>query len=371
MNEYNDTEIQVLEGLEAVRVRPKLWIGSTDARGLQQLVWELVYNCLDEHNAGDCHHIAVTLNSDGSVSVEDDGLGITTGVSEKTGKSGVEVVFTTLGCPTGFAMAVVNALSERLEVENFRDGKLYKKAYQRGEDLAPLEFIGDTDKHGTRVTILPDKEIFAEVYENKENQAFEFEELTGRLRELAFLNKTLRIDLAEPKCNKRETFQFSAGISDYLRWLNSNHAKVNDVPICFSGEWEFSGDKEQLNIECAIQWTDRKERLSLVFFNNDPVPEKYSIHDLNAEIAKTLNEYARANHLLDEHESDISENEISKGISTILSTKSGMRLRSLEKEYLGNIIKGVVQESLKKYLMLNNCVAKSLIQSLKTKRSDE
>ncbi len=365
MSDYSDSEIQVLEGLDAVRVRPKLWVGSTDSRGLHQLVWELVYNCLDEYNAGDCHRIAVTLNGDGTISVEDDGLGITSSVSEKTGLSGVEIVFTTLGCPTGFGAAVVNALSERLEVESYWNGKLYKKAYQRGRDLTPLEFIGDTDKHGTRVTVLPDKEIFAEVCDDKEKPVFDFEELSSRLREIAFLNNTLRIDLADVQSNKRETFHFSAGISDYLSWLNDKHARLNEVPIFLTGEREIPGGKERLNFECAIQWTDRKERLSLVFFNNDPVPEKYSIHDLNAVIGKTLNEYARANHLLDEHESDISESEISNGISTVLSTKSGLRLRSLDKEYLENIIKDVLQECFRDYLMRNNSDAMSLIQSLK------
>ncbi len=361
----------MLEGLDAVRVRPELWVGSRDSRGLLQLVWEIVYNCLDDYDTGDCQHITVTLNDDGSISVENDGPGISTGVSEKTGLSGVEIIFTTLGCPTGFGAAVVNALSERLEVENYRNGKFYRKTYQRGRDLTPLQLIGDTDKHGTRVTIFPDKEIFTEAYVQTEKQAFDLEELTSRLREIAFLNKNLRIDLANPKCCARETFQFSAGISDYLSWLNSKHAKINVVPVCFSGEREISGAKEQLSIEFALQWTDRKAPLSMVFFNNDPIPERYSIHDLNAVIAKALNEYARASHLLHEHESGISENQISKGIITILSTKSGLRLRSLDKEYLGNIIKDALGECLRNYLIHNNSNARSLLKSLKEKCFDE
>lgn len=368
MNEYSLTDIEVIDGLEAVRIRPKLWIGSTDASGLHQLVWELVYNCLDEYNVGYCHHIVVTLNSNGSISVDDDGRGIPTSVSEKTGKTGVEILFSTLGCPTGFALAVVNALSERLEVEVYRDGKQYKKTYQRGKDLTPLEFIGNTNRHGTQVTILPDKDIFAEAYHNTGNQAFDFDELATRLRELAFLNSTLSIELADPQNSKRETFIFNSGISDYLSWLNDKQVKVNDVPVYLSGQRELPADNDCLNFECVLQWTYRKDSLSLVFFNSDPVDEKIQLADISTDLARPLNEFARANHLLNEHECDISDTEISKGISTILSIKAATTLRWLDKQYLRNLIKDAIQDCFRQYLQTNKDDATCLIKALKNSR---
>ena len=362
MNEYNDTEIEVLEGLEAVRRRPKSWLASTDARELHPLVWQLLYNCLDKFDDGYCNTIGVTLNSDGSISVEDDGRGIETFISEHTGKSGVKILFTSLGCPSGLASAIVNALSERLVVDIFRDGRQYKARYQRGNSFPLLEVIGDTDKHGTRVTILPDKDA--------PNPFFDFDTLQIRLREIAFLNKTLRIDLADPPYNKRETFLFDSGISDYLSWLNHKQVKVNNVPLYFAGQWPLTQESALLNIECAFQWTDRKECLSLVFFNIDPVSEEFSIADINADLAIPLDDFARSNQLFSEHEFDISDIEISKGISTILSLKCARRLRWLDKQYLRNMIKDAVQNCFRQYLQLNKDDARSLIETLRNNRNN-
>ncbi|MBX9567250.1 MAG: hypothetical protein K2X77_00040 [Candidatus Obscuribacterales bacterium] len=364
LNEYNDTDIEVLEGLEPVRRRPKLWVGSTDARGLHQLAWYLVYNCLDEFDAGYCKNISVTVNNDGSLSVEDDGRGIETDVIKKTGKTGIETMFTTLGCPTGFELAVVNGLSEKLEVEVFRDGNWYKKSYQRGKSASPQGLIGNTEQHGTRVTIWPDRDIFEEA----QNSSFDFDTLLVRLRELAYLNKTLRVELTDSRNNNRESFHFYSGISDYLSWLNDAQLKVNKAPIYLSKQQELPEHQDSLKIECVIQWTDREECLSLVFFNNDNINEEFPLDDLPVDLASALNKYARANQLLNTN-CDISDIELSNGISAILSIRSQSSLRWLGKEYLRSIVKNVVPECFMHYLLHNRDDTKVLIETIAKERA--
>lgn len=409
----------MLEGLDSVRVRTEMYVGSTGAQGLYVMVWNLVYCwCLDEHIAGFGNHVAVTLNEDGSVTVEDDGRGMPIDVVKKSGQVGVDVLFTTLGCPTGFELAVVNALSEKLEVEVFRDCKKYRVSYQRGRLATPLECVGDTEKHGTRITFSPDKGIFSKVYTCKGNanasnanieelangsdysmeepaasnqnggiespafsnrnsdnvnqafpHAFDFDELSTMFRELAFLNRDFVIELADPQNSKHEVFSFKSGLLDYISWLNDKHTKMSE-PIYLATQREFPKDKDILQLECAIQWTDRNEPLALVFYDSCHLDERYQIiADMTEDLALPLNEFARSNGLLSDGERDFSDGELRKGISTIMSAKSPPdQLRMIDKHYVRKIIAGAIQDCFRQYLHDNDEAARALVKMLKRSR---
>lgn len=366
MDDDHNSEIEVLEWLEAVRRRPGMWVGSRDARGVQHLVWELVCDALDDLNTEYCLSITVTNHADGSISVEDNGRGIPIGVSEKTGQTWVDVFFTTLGCPTGYALAAVNALSEELEVEVFRDGKRYATKYQRGKLITPLEFVAETSRHGKRVTSLPDRTIFVDAYLGENIRTVPLDDLSPRLRDLAFLNRNLRIEVIDLGSGGREVIQFNGGINDYVRLLNEKQSKLNDEPIYFCAEHEIPGENDSLFVECSLQWTNRIESVSLVFFNNDPIDEKFSIHALSGPLAVALNEYAKTNNLLPT-DASITDAAIAKGLSSVLAVKSAKNLRWLDKEYLGKFIKAFVQNDFLQYLQGNKAVAVTLIESLRAR----
>lgn len=376
---YTASTIDVLEGLEAVRVRPGMYIGSTGPRGLHHLVYEIVDNSVDEALAGYCKNIAVTINEDNSVTVEDDGRGIPTDVVEKTGKSAVETVFTVLhaggkfgggvykvsGGLHGVGASVVNALSGRLEVEVYRDNKIHRQVYERGKPVGGLEVIGATDKRGTRVTFWPDDEIFHDINEEGERVsiAVEWDILATRLREMAFLNKALRITLTDRREeNKTETYYYEGGIASYVEYLNDTRTPLFKPPVYFEQE------RDGVVVEAALQWTDIYAESIYTFVNN------INTHDggthltgFRNALTRVINEYARKNGLIKENESNFTGEDVREGLTAILSVKvSEPQFEGQTKERLGNrevqgITQSVVSEKLSDWMELNPKAAKDIV----------
>ena len=301
--EYGADQIQILEGLEAVRKRPGMYIGSTSVRGLHHLVYEIVDNAVDEALAGFCDIIDVTINEDNSVTVVDDGRGIPVGIQKKAGKSALEVVFTILhaggkfggggykvsGGLHGVGASVVNALSEWLEVEISQEGKVYRQRYERGKAVNSVEVIGECEpgEHGTKVSFLPDKEIFEET-------VFDYDTLKIRLRETAFLTKNLKIVLRDDREDKREkTFHYEGGIREFVTYLNKGKAPLYDqVLYC-------EGSKEGVYVEVSMQHNDSYTENIYSFVNNINTPEGGThLAGFKNALTKTFNDYARKNKLL-------------------------------------------------------------------------
>ena len=307
---YDASAIDVLEGLEAVRVRPGMYIGTTGPKGLHHLVWEIVDNAVDEALAGHCNKILITINEDESCTVEDNGRGIPTGIVEKTGKSAVETVFTVLhaggkfggggykvsGGLHGVGASVVNALSERLEVLVSRDGKLHKQIYLRGIADGGLQILGDTEDRGTKVTFWPDDLIFHDVNEDNERIKiyFEWETLAHRLREMAFLNKGLCIILTDNRpgkgAGKSETYHYEGGIASYVEWMNDTRDALHKPPIYFDQK------ANDVTVECALQWTTVYQESIYSYVNN------INTHDggthltgFRNALTRIVNDYARKN----------------------------------------------------------------------------
>ena len=295
--EYGADQIQILEGLEAVRKRPGMYIGSTSIRGLHHLVYEIVDNAVDEALAGFCDMIDVTINEDNSVTVLDDGRGIPVGIQKKAGKSAVEVVFTILhaggkfggggykvsGGLHGVGASVVNALSEWLEVEIYQDGKVYHQRYERGKAVKPLEMTGtcSVEKHGTRVSFLPDKEIFEET-------VFDYDTLKIRLRETAFLTKNLKIVLRDNREEKHEkTFHYEGGIREFVTYLNKGKTPLyENVLYC-------EGTRDGVYVEVSMQHNDSYTENIYSFVNNINTPEGGThLAGFKNALTKTLNDYA-------------------------------------------------------------------------------
>ena len=371
--EYGADQIQILEGLEAVRKRPGMYIGSTSSRGLHHLVYEIVDNAVDEALAGFCKNIDVQINADNSITVKDDGRGIPIGIQKKAGLPAVEVVFTILhaggkfggggykvsGGLHGVGASVVNALSEWLEVEVRTDGKIYKQRYERGKTMYPLKVVGECDpsEHGTTVYFLTDKEIFEET-------VYDFDTLKIRLRETAFLTKGLRITLRDDREDKKEkTFHYEGGIKEFVTYLNrSNVALYDDVIYC-------EGTRDGVTVEVAMQHNDSYTENIYSFVNNINTPEGGThLTGFKNALTKTLNDYGRKNKILKDSEPALSGEDIREGITVIISVKiSEPQFEGQTKQKLGNseargAVDSVVSEQLTYFLEQNPSVAKSIVE---------
>lgn len=382
--EYGADQIQILEGLEAVRKRPGMYIGSTSARGLHHLVYEIVDNAVDEALAGYCDTINVSINPDNSVTVVDNGRGIPVGLNHKAGIPAVEVVFTILhaggkfggggykvsGGLHGVGASVVNALSVWLEVEIYNEGKIYKQRYERGKTMYSLKVVGecDPDKTGTKVTFLPDGEIFEET-------VFEYDVLKQRLREMAFLTKGLKIilqDLREEKI-REHTFHYEGGIKEFVTYLNKSKTPLYDQIIYCEGE------KDGVVVEMAMQHNDSYSDNTYGFVNNITTPEGGThIEGFRKALTKTFNEYARKNKLLKDNEPNLSGDDIREGLTAIVSVKIGEpQFEGQTKQKLGNseargAVDNIVSTQLEIFLEQNPSVAKQTVEkSLMAQRARE
>jgi len=382
--EYGADQIQILEGLEAVRKRPGMYIGSTSARGLHHLVYEIVDNAVDEALAGYCDTINVSINPDNSVTVVDNGRGIPVGLNHKAGIPAVEVVFTILhaggkfggggykvsGGLHGVGASVVNALSVWLEVEIYNEGKIYKQRYERGKTMYSLKVVGecDPDKTGTKVTFLPDGEIFEET-------VFEYDVLKQRLREMAFLTKGLKIilqDLREEEI-REHTFHYDGGIKEFVTYLNKSKTPLYDQIIYCEGE------KDGVVVEMAMQHNDSYSDNTYGFVNNITTPEGGThIEGFRKALTKTFNEYARKNKLLKDNEPNLSGDDIREGLTAIVSVKIGEpQFEGQTKQKLGNseargAVDNIVSTQLEIFLEQNPSVAKQTVEkSLMAQRARE
>lgn len=370
--EYGADQIQILEGLEAVRKRPGMYIGSTSSKGLHHLVYEIVDNAVDEALAGYCDTILVTLNPDNSVTVLDNGRGIPIGINQKAGIPAVEVVFTILhaggkfggggykvsGGLHGVGASVVNALSQWLEVEIYIDGKIYKQRYERGNVMYPLKEIGTTDRNGTKVTFLPDPEIFEETI-------FDFEVLKQRLREMAFLTKNIKIILRDerPEEPLEKVFHYEGGIKEYVQYLNKHKDPLyQEIIYC-------EGQRDEIYVEVAMQHNSTYTEGIYSFVNNITTPEggTHLIGFKNA-LTKTFNDYARSQKYLKENEPNLSGEDIREGLTAIISIKiPEPQFEGQTKQKLGNseargAVESVVSEQLTYFLELNPQVAKMMVE---------
>ena len=374
-HEYGADEIQILEGLEAVRKRPGMYIGSTSSRGLHHLVYEIVDNAVDEALAGFCDTIIISINKDNSVTVIDNGRGIPVGINHKAGLPAVEVVFTVLhaggkfggggykvsGGLHGVGASVVNALSNWLEVEIYSEGKIYKQRYERGKVALKLEVMGDceADKTGTKVTFMPDDTIFEET-------VFDYDVLKQRFREMAFLTRGLRIILRDERPEegtKEKVFHYEGGIKEFVTYLNkSKTALYEDVIYC-------EGIVNNVQVEVAMQHNDSYSDNTYGFVNNITTPEGGThIVGFRNALTKTFNDYARKNKILKDSESNLSGEDIREGLTAIISVKiEDPQFEGQTKQKLGNseargAVDNVVSKQLEIYLEQNPAIAKMTIE---------
>ena len=370
--EYGADQIQILEGLEAVRKRPGMYIGSTSSKGLHHLVYEIVDNAVDEALAGFCDTVKVYINEDNSITVRDNGRGIPVGINKKKGIPAVEVVFTILhaggkfggggykvsGGLHGVGASVVNALSTWLEVDIFHEGKIYRQRYERGKVMYPLKIVGDTDKRGTEVRFLPDPTIFEET-------VFDFSVLKQRLREMAFLTKGLKIVLKDkrPEENVALTFHYEGGIREYVEYLNkSKEVLYPQVIYC-------EGKKGDVVVEVALQHNDSYNEGVYSFVNNITTPEGGThLAGFRSALTKTFNDYARKNKLLKDSEQNLTGDDIREGLVAIVSIKiPEPQFEGQTKPKLGNseargAVDSVVSEQLTYFLEQNPNVAKIICE---------
>ena len=372
--EYGADQIQILEGLEAVRKRPGMYIGSTSGRGLHHLVYEIVDNSVDEALAGYCDIITVTINKENSITVVDNGRGIPVGINHKTGLPAVEVVFTVLhaggkfggggykvsGGLHGVGASVVNALSEWLEVEIYHEGKIYKQRYERGKVIYKLKVIGECDPElsGTKVTFLPDKEIFEETI-------FDYDTLKQRFREMAFLTKGLKIILRDEREEElvERTFHYEGGIKEFVTYLNKSKTPLYDQIIYCEGM------KDNVYVEVAMQHNDSYSDNTYGFVNNITTPEggTHVVGFRNA-LTKTFNDYARKNKLLKDSEPNLTGEDIREGLTAIISVKiEDPQFEGQTKQKLGNseargAVDNIVSTQLGIFLEQNPAVGKITVE---------
>ena len=376
--EYGADQIQILEGLEAVRKRPGMYIGTTSSRGLHHLVYEIVDNSIDEALAGYCNKITVVINKDNSVVVTDNGRGIPVGINHKAGLPAVEVVFTVLhaggkfggggykvsGGLHGVGASVVNALSDWLEVEICTEGRIYRQRYERGHVCYPLKVVGECepDKTGTKVTFKPDASIFQETVE------FEFDILKQRLREMAFLTKGIHIILRDMRVEEgskpiEREFHYEGGIKEFVSYLNRSKTPL------YEDIMYFESSKNNVYVEVAMQHNDSYTESTYSFVNNINTPEggTHMIGFRNA-ITKTFNDYARNNKLLKESEPNLTGEDIREGLTAIISVKiEDPQFEGQTKQKLGNseartAVDSTVSELLTYYLEQNPTVAKLICE---------
>jgi len=365
-NEYGVDKIKVLEGLEAVRKRPAMYIGSTDERGLHHLVEEVVDNSVDEALAGYCNRIDVIINEDGSITVIDNGRGIPVETHEEFGISGLEVVMTKLhaggkfesgaykvaGGLHGVGVSVVNALSKWLVAEVKREGKIYRQRYERGKPVSPVEIVGDANETGTTITFMPDDEIFG-------GKTFDYNILRKRLQEIAFLNKGLKVRLVDRKSGREDEFHYEGGIEEFVRYINKSRNPLHDVVYLF-------GEKDGVQVEIALQYTDGYTENIFTFVNNINTREGGThLSGFKSALTRVLNEYGRKN--IFKNNESLGGEDVREGLTAIVSCKvPDPQFEGQTKTKLGNsevkgIVETIVYDKLSIYLEENPQVAKTII----------
>ena len=374
--EYGVNDIQVLEGLEAVRKRPGMYIGTTGVRGLHHLVWEIVDNSVDESLAGYCDDIEIIVNEDNSVTVKDDGRGMPTGIHPKTGISTVETIFTVLhaggkfggkgykvsGGLHGVGASVVNALSSWLEVKVYRDGKIYHQRFENGgHPVKSLEVIGDCDENrtGTTVTFKPDPTIF------EETTTFDYETLKTRSRELAFLNKGLRIILSDLRSGEKDEFLYNGGLVEYVKLLNANKKVIHDDIV------DVSGSEDDISIEVAMQYNDGYNSNVYSFTNNINTVEGGTHEDgVRLALSRVINNYARNNGFLKDKDDSLTQEDVKEGITMVISCKHpNPQFEGQTKTKLGNvevrkIASNIFGAGFEKFLLENPDQAKVIMEKV-------
>ncbi len=372
-HEYDASQIQVLEGLEAVRKRPGMYIGSTGPQGLHHLVWEIVDNSIDEALAGHCTEINVIIEEDNSITVIDNGRGIPVGIQEKTGRPAVETVFTVLhaggkfggggykvsGGLHGVGSSVVNALSEKLQVKVLKDGKVHFQEFERGVVVDDLTIIGETDQRGTIVNFKPDSDIF------KETTVFEYDKLASRIRELAFLNRDLKISIEDRRVepHKKEAFHYAGGIKSYVEYLNKNKTVLFEEPIYTEGE------QQDITVEVALQYTDGYHTNLLSFANNIHTYEG-GTHEFGFRTALTrvINDYAKRQKILKENDENLSGDDVREGMTAVISIKhpepqfEGQTKTKLGNSEVRTVTDRLFSEAFNKFLLENPDVAKRIVE---------
>jgi len=367
-NDYGAQQITVLEGLAAVRKRPGMYIGTTDVAGLHHLVWEVVDNSIDEALAGHCKEIQIVIHSDGSISVQDDGRGIPVGKHAKTGKSALETVLTVLhaggkfgdggykvsGGLHGVGVSVVNALSTNLIAEVTRDGKVYQQTYSQGDPKNKLEVIGESKKTGTKISFLPDSEIF-------ETIEFNFDTIKNRIRQQAYLTKGITISLADEKTKRRAKFFFEGGVKSYIRHINKDKDPVTDI---FYTEKE----TEECSVEIALQYTGSYQEHVFTYANNIFTPEGgMHLTGFKSALTRTINSYAREKGLIKEKDANLTSDDVREGLSAVVSVKLGEpQFEGQTKSKLGNpevrgVVEAIFAEELGYFLQENPKDAKEII----------
>ncbi|HAF31415.1 DNA topoisomerase (ATP-hydrolyzing) subunit B [Anaerovibrio lipolyticus] len=366
--DYGADQIQVLEGLEAVRKRPGMYIGSTSERGLHHLVYEVVDNSIDEALAGYCTDIDVTIHNDNSITVVDNGRGIPVDLHE-TGKPAVEVVLTVLhaggkfggdgykvsGGLHGVGVSVVNALSEYMDVQVKRDGKIHEIAFKRGVTTSPMTITGETEETGTRVHFMPDKEIFSVTEYN-------FDTLKHRLRELAFLNRGITINLSDERNGNRESFHYDGGIRSFVEHLNRKKTKINETPIYFNGT------KDDIVVEIAMQYNDTYQENIYSFVNNINT-EEGGTHLAGFKIALTraANDFAKKNNIIKGNQQNLSGEDVREGLTCVISLKirepqfEGQTKTKLGNSEVRGIVDSIVSEGLNEYFEENPAITKRIL----------
>lgn len=377
---YDENQIQVLEGLEAVRKRPGMYIGSTSVRGLHHLVYEIVDNSIDEALAGFCKNIQVIIHKDNSVTVTDDGRGMPVGIHPKMNIPTVEVIMTVLhaggkfggggykvsGGLHGVGASVVNALSELCEVTVKRDGHIWHQSFSRGKTVTPFEQIGNTSDHGTVIHFMPDQEIF-------ETIEFEYDTLSQRLRELAFLNKGINIKITDERDEKSHQFHYEGGIKSFVEYLNRNKGKIHNEPIYIEGI------KNTTSVEIAFQYNDTYNENLFSFANNiDTVEGGTHLVGFKTALTRVLNDYAKKFGFLKENDKNLSGEDVREGLTAVISVKlTDPQFEGQTKTKLGNsevrgIVESVVGEVVSSFLEENPAIGKSIIdKSLNAARARE
>ncbi|ACO87279.1 DNA topoisomerase (ATP-hydrolyzing) subunit B [Clostridium botulinum] len=367
---YDESQIQVLEGLEAVRKRPGMYIGSTSLRGLHHLVYEIVDNSIDEALAGFCTHIEVFIHKDNSITVVDDGRGMPVGMHSKVKKPAVEVIMTILhaggkfggggykvsGGLHGVGASVVNALSEQCEVEVRREGHIWKQKFERGITKTGLDIVGDTEDHGTKIYFKPDIEIFDEL-------EFEYDTLAHRLRELAFLNKGIKISLTDERYDKKEMFHYEGGLRSFVLYLNRNKEKLHQQPIYVDE------NKDGCIVEIAMQYNDGYAENIFSFANNiDTIEGGTHLAGFKSALTRVINDYARKFNYLKDIDKNLSGDDVREGLTAVISVKlTDPQFEGQTKTKLGNgevrgIVDTIVGQSIGSFLEENPNVGKIIIE---------